>query len=125
MKKVRLLFAGFICLLLSLNVMAQGKTGADYFTGKWNVLVKGTPNGDARMFVILAKSDTTMTGVVQDTTGKEISKITNVVLTDSSVTVYFTAQNYDVNLLLNKKGDDHVTGNLMDMFDAEGDRVKQ
>jgi hypothetical protein len=27
-------------------------------------------------------------------------------------------------LRLDKKGDDHVTGSMMDMFDAEGDRVK-
>ena len=65
-----------------------------------------------------------MAGTVQDSTGKEISKISNVELTDSSATVYFTAQNYDVNLLMNEKDEDHITGSLMGMFDAEGERVK-
>ena len=125
MKKHGLFFAGFFFLFLSLNVNAQSKTNADYFAGKWSVIIKGTPNGDAKLFVLLEKKDTTMTGVVQDTTGTEISKISKVELTDSSVTVYFTTQGYDVNLLMQKKNDDHITGNMMNMFDAEGDRVKK
>lgn len=125
MKQFSLIFAGLFFLLLSSNTNAQSKTGADYFAGTWNVLVKGTPNGDARMWIVLEKKDTAMTGSVQDSTGKEISKITNVEMNDTSATVYFTAQGYDVNLEMDKKGDDHVTGSLMGMFDAVGDRVKK
>src|SRR5258708_23824972 len=125
MKKLSLLLTGLFFLLLSLNLNAQSKTGADYFAGKWNVLIKGTPNGDAKIFIVLEKGDSTMTGVVQDTTGNEISKISKVELTDTSITVYFTAQGYDVNLLMDKKNEDHVTGSMMGMFDAEGDRVKK
>jgi hypothetical protein len=29
-----------------------------------------------------------------------------------------------VNLAMTKKDDDHITGSLMGMFDAEGERVK-
>lgn len=125
MKSFSLIFAGLFFFLLSSNSNAQSKTGADYFAGTWNVLVKGTPNGDARMWIVLEKKDTTMTGSVEDSTGKEISKITNVDVKDTSATVYFTAQGYDVNLEMDKKGDDHITGSLMGMFDAEGDRVKK
>jgi hypothetical protein len=45
-------------------------------------------------------------------------------LAGDKATVYFNTQGYDVNLELNKKDDDHVTGSLMGMFDADGDRVK-
>src|SRR4051812_12599703 len=124
MKKVSLLFAGLLFLLLSINVHAQSKTGADYFTGKWNVLVKGTPNGDSKMVFVLDKKDTTLTGVVQDSTGKEISKIDKADVSGDKATVYFIAQGYDVNLEMNKKDDNHITGSLMGMFNAEGDRVK-
>ncbi|CAN5465379.1 hypothetical protein BH11BAC5_BH11BAC5_52510 [soil metagenome] len=123
MKKVSLLFAGLF-LLLSVNLHAQSKTGAEYFTGKWSVLVKGTPNGDARMFIVLDKKDSTLAGIVQDSTGKEMTKIDKIELAGDKATVYFSTQGYDVNLELNKKNDDHVTGNLMGMFDADGDRVK-
>src|SRR3954453_2736323 len=124
MKKVSLLFAGLFFLLLTVTVHAQSNTGADYFEGKWSVLVKGTPNGDAKMFFVLDKKDSTLTGAVQDSIGKEMSKIDKVELNGDKATVYFNTQGYDVNLEMNKKDDDHVTGSLMGMFDAEGDRVK-
>ena len=125
MKKLSSVFAGFLLLLLSSVVNAQLKKGPDYFAGKWSVLLKGLPNGDSKMIFELVKGDTTITGVVKDTTGAELSKITSVDLKDSEITLYFTAQGYDVNLLLTRKDEDHVTGSLMGMFDAEGQRVKE
>ena len=123
MKKAGLLFAGLFFLLLSVNVKAQ-TTGADYFTGKWSVLLKGTPNGDARMLITLQKQDTTLAGSIQDSTGQLNTKIDKVEINGDKVTLYFTAQGYDVNLEMDKKDDDHVTGSMMGMFDAEGERVK-
>jgi hypothetical protein len=125
MKKSSAFIAGLFLLLASFGASAQSQTGADYFMGKWSVLVKGTPNGDARMFVSLSKQDTLLTGAVQDSTGAEIAKISKVELTDTAVTVYFTTQGYDVYLVMNKKDGDHVTGSMMGMFDADGDRVKK
>lgn len=124
MKKLSHSIFGIFALLLSFHVNAQSKTGADYFAGKWSVLVKGLPDGDTKMIFVLEKKDTAMIGAVQDSTGKEIAKIDKVDLKDTTATVYFTAQGYDVNLVMNKKDEDHITGNLMGMFDAEGDRVK-
>jgi hypothetical protein len=124
MKKLSQLFVGFFILLLSSNVEAQSKTGTDYFEGKWNVLVKALPQGDTKMVFVLERKDTTMTGVVQDSTGTQIAKLDKVEISDVTATVYFSAQGYDVNLVMNKKDEDHVTGSLMGMFDAEGDRVK-
>ena len=124
MRKFNLILTGLFFLLLSLKANSQTQKGADYFASKWKVLVKGLQDGDTKMFFVLNKTDSIMAGTVQDSTGKEISKISNVELTDSSATVYFTAQNYDVNLLMNEKDDDHITGSLMGMFDAEGERVK-
>jgi hypothetical protein len=124
MKKVNFLFAGLYTLLLSMNVHAQSKTGADYFAGKWSVLVKGTPNGDAKMLFVLDKKDTGLTGIVQDSTGTKMTDITKIELADTTVTIYFTTQGYDVNLVMNKKDDDHTTGSLMSMFDADGERIK-
>jgi hypothetical protein len=97
---------------------------ADYFAGKWSVLVKGTPNGDAKMLFVLDKKDTGLTGIVQDSTGTKMTDITKIELADTTVTIYFTTQGYDVNLVMNKKDDDHTTGSLMSMFDADGERIK-
>jgi hypothetical protein len=124
MKKSTAFISAFIIFFLSTGAMAQAQTGADYFAGKWNMLVKGLPSGDTKMLVILDKKDTTMTGVIQDSVGTEISKFSKVELKANEVTVYFTAQGYDVYLLMTKKDDDHVTGSMMGMFDAEGVRAK-
>ena len=124
MKKLSV-FISILCIFfLSTGAKAQTQTGADYFAGKWNMLVKGLPNGDTKMLVLLDKKDTTMTGVIQDSVGTEISKFSKVELKENEVTVYFTAQGYDVYLLMTKKDDDHVTGSMMGMFDAEGVRAK-
>jgi TPP-dependent indolepyruvate ferredoxin oxidoreductase alpha subunit len=123
MKKV--IFPGMALLLFATMTHAQSKSGADYFAGTWNILLKGTPNGDAKMIFVLDKKDTAMTGVVQDSTGKEMSKIEKTELKADTITVYFTAQGYDVTVTINKKDDDHVIGSLMGMFDVEGDRVKK
>ncbi len=77
-----------------------------------------------KCFLCLKRKTRTMTGVVQDSTGTQISKIDKVELNGNTATVYFSAQGYDVNLAMTKKDDDHVTGSLMGMFDAEGERVK-
>jgi len=123
MKKFKSILTGLFSLLFIVGAKAQ-TANADYFAGKWSVLVKGLPNGDTKMFFVLEKKDTTMTGVVQDSTGTEISKLDKVEIKDSTATVYFSAQGYDVNLSMTKKDDDHVAGSLMGMFDAEGERVK-
>jgi hypothetical protein len=126
MKKLSVFLAGLFFLLLSFNVQAQSKTGADYFQGKWSVLLKGLPQGDSKMIFVLEKKDSTLTGVVQDSTGTQISTIDKIELNadGTTATAYFNAQGYDVNLEMTKKDDDHVTGSLMGMFDAEGERVK-
>ena len=125
MKKAIFLFAGLFFLFLSINIAAQEKKGAEYFAGKWGVLLKGTPSGDAKVYFNLEMKDSTLTGAMQDSTGNELAKITYVELKDTSVTLYFNTQGYDVNLRLNKKDEDHVTGSLVDMFEAVGDRIKK
>ena len=125
MKKFTSVLVGILCLVVSVGVNAQSKVGADYFKGKWSVLLKGTPNGDAKMIFVLENRNDSIAGVVQDSTGTEIAKITSAELKDTEVTLYFNTQGYDVNLLMTKKDDDHTTGSLMSMFDAEGERIKE
>ena len=109
--------------MLSSRAHAQSKT--DYFPGKWKVTIYGTPNGDAAMIFQLERKDGKLTGTVRDSTDKEMSKLTKVDETDSSVNMFFTTQGYDVNVFLKPAPADSVKGNLMDMFDAKGIRLKE
>jgi hypothetical protein len=127
MKKVNSLAIVFLLSLVSLSAGAQTKGTVDFFAGKWNVLVKGTPSGDSRMLIVLDKKDVSLAGVVQDSLGVEIAKIDKIEAgaKEPGLIVYFNSHGYDVNVELSKKDDDHVIGSLMGMFDAEGERIKK
>jgi hypothetical protein len=122
MKKLSLILTVVIALFLTVKASAQ--TTADYFPGKWNVVILGTPNGDAKITFVLERKDGKLAGAVQDSTGKELTKITQIDEKDKSITAAFTIQSYDVSLTLDPVDDDHVKGSLMGMFDAKGVRVK-
>jgi hypothetical protein len=124
MKKLSSFFAGLFLLILSVNANAQTQAPADFFSGKWSVLVEGLPQGDTKMMVNLERKEGKLTGAILDSTQKEISKFSKVEEKENEVTVYFTAQGYDVYLKLEKNGDDKVKGNMMDMFEAKGERMK-
>jgi len=125
MKRLTILTAGFLSLVLSFNAQAQSKTGADFFAGKWNVLITGTPYGDLKRVYILEKKDNGLAGTVLDSTGKEISKCSKIEVKDNEATLYYAALGNNVSIVLTKKDEDHVTGRAMGMFDAKGERIKQ
>lgn len=123
MKKFPFLSAVLFCLCFSLAAKAQ--SNADYFAGKWAVTIFGTPNGDSKVNFVFAKTDGKLSGVVQDSTGKEISRITRITEKDKTITADFRAQDYDVNITLEPVDADNVKGSVLNMFDAKGVRVKE
>ena len=124
MKKINAIVIGSLLLLFAVSTNAQSKTGADFFAGKWKVLVTGTPYGDLKRIYVLEKNENTLTGIVQDSTGKEITKCSKVEVKDNEVTLYYQAMGNDVSIALIKKDDDHVTGSVLGQFDAKGERIK-
>src|SRR6185437_2981178 len=108
MKKISIAAAILLAFFLCPRVNAQSTT--DYFPGKWKVTVYGTPNGDASMLFLLERKDGKLTGTVNDSTDKEMTKLTQVDEKDNNITVYFTAQGYDVNMLLEPVPADNVKG---------------
>jgi hypothetical protein len=126
MKKLNLMLAGLMALVfIATKTQAQTNT-PNYFIGKWDVLVKGLPQGDTHMLFNLTDSAGQAKGALLDTTAahKDIP-LTKIEQASDTITLYFTAQGYDVSLTLKKKDDDHATGSLMGMFDAVADRVKK
>ncbi|QQL50446.1 hypothetical protein [Mucilaginibacter ginkgonis] len=125
MKKTFAMLAVVAALLFSLNVKAQ--SSGTYFIGKWNVTVFGTPNGDAKLtFNFSRGTDGKLVGgAIQDSTGKEVSKVTSLEEKDKTINAAFNIQGYDVTLFLEPVDEQNVKGNLMNMFDAKGVRVKE
>ncbi len=124
MKKLTSILALICFVLISFWSTAKPSDNLDYFVGKWQIAIKGTPNGDAQMVFILSKKDGEIAGVIQDTSGTEISVISKSEIKEGSIILFFTAQGYDVNLDLKKKDENHLEGSLMSMFDAVGERIK-
>lgn len=124
MRQARLLISALL-LAFALNAGAQSQEAPDYFVGKWSILVKGTPQGDVKLVLSLEKKDTALAAVVLDTTGKEFAKVDKVVRKDTMMIAYFSAMGYDLYLEMTRKDDDHMVGNLVGMFEAEAERVKE
>ncbi|MEB2774235.1 hypothetical protein SYJ56_02895 [Algoriphagus sp. D3-2-R+10] len=106
--------------------MAFALTSPDekYFEGKWNVLVKGTPNGDATIPLRFETKDGKTTGYFTEEGATEEKKMSSATISGDVINTAFNISGYDVTLSLTKVDDDHANGDLMGMFDAEGTRVK-
>jgi len=123
MKKTILFVAGMFAFLL-FSVTAFAQTPTSFYAGKWDVLLKGTPNGDVHLMFNLTEKDGKVDGTFTDPETKKDVPLTKVESADGKLTLYFTISSYDVNLTLEKVDDTHVKGSLMAMFDATGERVK-
>jgi hypothetical protein len=139
MNKIKLILAGSVAVLLfAVKTQAQTAPTATQpaiapttvaqtsYAGKWDVLAKGLPNGDTHLFFTIANTDGKLTGIMTDPETKKENPLSKVEQDDKGVTLYFTAQGYDVTVTLQKTtDDDHVKGSMMGMFDCTGERVKQ
>ena len=117
------LFAAVLVATLLFTVKTKAQTST-YYAGKWDVLVKGTPNGDVHLMFTLADSSGAVKGTFTDPETKKENPLTKTEMKDCKLTLYFTVQVYDVSLVLAKKDEDNVTGSLLSMFEATGVRVK-
>lgn len=125
MKKVSLFL--FIFLLgVCVKGFSQATPPTDFFAGKWEITIVGTPEGDAKMVTELIRKDGKLTGELKDPTGtRPVTPITKVVEEGTKLTIYFdTPQAGEIPVELNKVDDDHLKGSLMNMFDSTALRVK-
>lgn len=107
-----------------INESSAASSFTDFFVGKWNTTVIGTPQGDSEMFLDLFRKDGKLVGTITPRAeGAEKVEINNVEETEESVTVYFKMMNYDLNLSLNIEDDLHLAGKMMGMFDVKSERV--
>lgn len=123
MKKLMMFL--FTAAIISLSTSVNAQDGNDYFVGKWNILVEGTPSGDSNSTLILKKGEEgKLTGTFQSE-GKEPAKLTRVEINPDDITCYFVASGYDVYIWLEKIDEDNMEGTMMDMFDCYATRKKE
>jgi hypothetical protein len=124
MKKVTIILTMFILAFIvntrSMNAQAK-TTGEQYFTGKWNLMVYGVPDGDTKIVLNIEKKDDKLTGNMADPAKTDPPmELSNIVVADSTFKATFNAQGMDISLMLKIKDDKNVNGSMMDMFDIKG-----
>lgn len=114
-----------IVILIMVAATANAQTKTNFYIGKWDVLVKGLPEGDSHSKLNIADSAGQMKAILLDTTAAHKNvPINKIELEGEKITLYFTMQGIDLNLVLTRKDDDHATGSLAGMFDAVAVRLK-
>jgi hypothetical protein len=126
--KLSTLFAALcFCLMSTTNLSAQA--APSFFLGKWDMFVKGIPQGDTHMHVVFEmKKDGTgkeeMVGHIEKTAETAEIPFSKVEPEAEKITFFFTAQGYDINVELTKKEDGSLEGKLFNMFEATATREK-
>jgi cytochrome c len=96
---------------------------SDFYAGDWNMIIFGTPQGDAKMLLQFERENEDLTGYVTPADGStEPVKIDTIEETEESVTIYFSMMGYDLNIKLDKVDEKSMKGNLMGMFDVTAEK---
>lgn len=125
MKKVSILL---FALFLSISFYGFSQTAPkDFFAGKWEIALTGTPNGDVKFLTNLVRKEGKLTGELVNATDATQPKrlITKVEENGDKLAIYFeSSQGGEISIDLAKVDDDNLKGNLMDSFEAMAKRVK-
>jgi hypothetical protein len=125
MKKVSLLLC---CLLLGVAFagFAQTTPSTDFFAGKWEITVVGTPNGDVKLVTNLVRKDGKLTGELvnqADTTAAKLP-IKKIEESADKLAIFFdSSQAGELSIDLTKVDENNLKGNLMSL-DATARRLK-
>lgn len=123
-KLLTLAFAVLIALSATFALSGFTVPSPEYFEGKWEVTVFDTPQGTAMIPMRFETKDGKTKGYfMEDASGTE-KEMTSVSINGDNLVAYFNITGYDVYISLAKKDEDLSAGSLMDMFTAEGKRVK-
>jgi phage protein U len=114
----------FLLFCLSLSAFGQiSDDSDDFFSGKWNINVFGTPQGDVNITADLKRVEGELTGTLETDAAESLITITEIEEKQDAIDIAFFAQGYDLVLSLKKVDDDHLEGSMMDMFDAKAERI--
>jgi cytochrome c len=98
-------------------------SNVDFFVGKWNTTMIGTPGGDVEIALILERKDGKLTGKMSSEKMGGDQALEKVEETESGkIKVFFQANGMNINMDLEKDSNDSFKGKLMNMFDVKGKR---
>lgn len=108
---------------VSLVVVASaGETKTDYFIGKWNVEIKGTPGGDSKLIIDLKKDGEELKGTVSSKKDGTVN-IKKAEMTDAGLLVRFKHGWFTVELLMKEEDVNHCICKLAGRYDGTSERI--
>ncbi len=125
MKKVSFILF-FLILGVAFNGFSQAPAPTDFFAGKWEISIAGTPNGDVKLLTNLIRKDGKLTGELVDPvdTTKPKMPITKVEEKGNNISIYFeSSQAGELSIDLAKVDDDNLKGSVYN-FDTVAKRLK-
>lgn len=124
MKKISLILF-VLCLRFAFQGFAQTAAPTDFYAGKWEISIVGSPRGDVKFLTDLVRKDGKLTGDLTDSADATVKRpITKIEETAEKLVIYFeSSQAGEILIELTKVDNDNLKGALMS-FDATAKRVK-
>ena len=113
-----------LVVLMATMSLAKAQVNQNFFVGNWEVLVKGTPQGDVKMPMSFELKEDKLVGKITNPETKEVATMTSVEIKGEELHAAFSAGGYDLTMVIKKKDEDHFAGSLMEMIEVEGTRLK-
>lgn len=126
MKQVSIFFA-VLLFGITFQGFSQTTKPSDFFAGKWEISLSGTPAGDIKWGTNLVRKEGKLTGELADLSDdtkpkRVINKIDENV--DEIVIFFTSSQGDEIPLALSKVDSNNLKGTLMDSFPASAKRLK-
>ena len=113
----------FIITLFIINHSGYSQTTgtSDFYAGKWEISIYGSPRGDVVFKTELIRVDGKLTGKLIN--GDDIRNINKVEESDTTLKIYFnSSQGGEINITLSRKDQNNLQGRLME-YEAKAIRV--
>ena len=122
MKKVSV-FLFVIFFAIAFKGFSQSTAPADFYAGKWEINVLGSPRGDVKFTTDLVRKDGKLTGVLVNADDKR--PITKIEESAKKLVIYFeSSQGGEISIDLDRVDDNNLKGSLMS-FEATAKRIKE
>lgn len=124
MKKSAILFTGVLLVLVSFFSQAQINPGFSFYKGKWNASFDG-PLGTVKMEIGFEQVGENIVATINDEAGKTLYKVVRSEIKEYKATIIFIgSQGSEVDLVMNKKDDDHTNCSIMGIYSTTAERKK-
>lgn len=111
---------------IAINGYSQTATSTDFFAGKWEIKILGSPYGDVSFSTNLVRKEGKLTGELSRTDDPNDAKrqITKVEESANEIKIFFESQQGgEVSIDLTKDGENSLKGSLM-TYEATAQRIK-